>query len=292
MKEIYMKARAKINLNLEIVEKRKDNYHNIKSVFQKVNLYDEIYIQKSDNDDCKIQTNVEELNNKENIIYKAYLKLKEQNLNITGVNVKINKKIPMQAGLAGGSTDCASFILGMNKLFNLRLSKNQIKDICKTLGADVIPCLYNRAILAQGIGDIITRINTNLKYYILIIKPKISCNTKTMYQELDTRNDIKQIHKSEELINALESNNIEKLSHNLYNVFENVIEEKEIIQNLKKELIKNGAIGSAMTGTGSCVYGIFENKEKAKTAYNILKDKYQIYICTSYNSLREKKLDM
>lgn len=292
MKEIYMKARAKINLNLEIVEKRKDNYHNIKSVFQKVNLYDEIYIQKSDNDDCKIQTNVEELNNKENIIYKAYLELREQNLNITGVNVKINKKIPMQAGLAGGSTDCASFILGMNKLFNLRLSKNQIKDICKTLGADVIPCLYNRAILAQGIGDIITRINTNLKYYILIIKPKISCNTKTMYQELDTRNDIKKIHKSEELINALESNNIEKLSHNLYNVFENVIEEKEIIQNLKKELIKNGAIGSAMTGTGSCVYGIFENKEKAKTAYNILKYKYQIYICTSYNSLRKKKLDM
>lgn len=292
MKEIYMKARAKINLNLEIVEKRKDNYHNIKSVFQKINLYDEIYIQKSNNDDCEIQTNVEELNNKENIIYKAYLKLKEQNPNITGINIKINKKIPMQAGLAGGSTNCASFILGMNKLFNLRLSKNQIKDICKTLGADVIPCLYNRAILAQGIGDIITRINTNLKYYILIIKPKISCNTKTMYQELDTRNDIKQIHKSEEIINALESNNIEKLSHNLYNVFENVIEEKEIIQNLKKELIENGAIGSAMTGTGSCVYGIFENKEKAKTGYNILKDKYQIYICTSYNSLREKKLGM
>ncbi|MCI8833379.1 MAG: 4-(cytidine 5'-diphospho)-2-C-methyl-D-erythritol kinase [Clostridia bacterium] len=289
MKEIYMKARAKVNLNLEILEKRKDNYHNIKSVFQKINLYDEIYIQKSDNDDCQIQTNVEELNNKENIIYKAYLKLKEQNPNIKGINVKINKKIPMQAGLAGGSTDCASFILGMNKLFNLKLSKNQIKEICKNLGADVVPCLYNRAILAQGIGDIITKINTDLKYYILIIKPEISCNTKTIFQELDTRNDIKQIHKSEEIINALESNNIEKLSHNLYNVFENVIKEKEIIQNLKKELIKNGAIGSAMTGTGSCVYGIFQNKEKAKKVYNILKDKYQIYICTSYNSLREKE---
>lgn len=289
MKEIYMKARAKVNLNLEILEKRKDNYHNIKSVFQKINLYDEIYIQKSDNDDCQIQTNIEQLNNKENIIYKAYLKLKEQNPNIKGINVKINKKIPMQAGLAGGSTDCASFILGMNKLFNLKLSKNQIKEICKNLGADVVPCLYNRAILSQGIGDIITKINTDLKYYLLIIKPEISCNTKTMYQKLDAKNDIKQIHKSEEIINALESNNIEKLSHNLYNIFENVIEEKEIIQNLKQELIKNGAMGSAMTGSGSCVYGIFQNKEKAKKVYNILKDKYQIYICTSYNSLREKE---
>ncbi|MCI8961807.1 MAG: 4-(cytidine 5'-diphospho)-2-C-methyl-D-erythritol kinase [Clostridia bacterium] len=289
MKEIYIKARAKVNLNLEILEKRKDNYHNIKSVFQKINLYDEIYIQKSDNDDCQIQTNIEQLNNKENIIYKAYLKLKEQNPNIKGINVKINKKIPMQAGLAGGSTDCASFILGMNKLFNLKLSKNQIKEICKNLGADVVPCLYNRAILSQGIGDIITKINTDLKYYLLIIKPEISCNTKTMYQKLDAKNDIKQIHKSEEIINALESNNIEKLSHNLYNIFENVIEEKEIIQNLKQELIKNGAMGSAMTGSGSCVYGIFQNKEKAKKVYNILKDKYQIYICTSYNSLREKE---
>lgn len=291
MKEIYIKARAKVNLNLEILEKRKDNYHNIKSVFQKVNLYDEIYIQKSKNDDCKIQTNIEELNNKENIIYKAYLKLKEHNPSITGINIKINKKIPMQAGLAGGSTDCASFILGMNKLFNLKLSKNQIEDIGKSLGADVVPCLYNRAVLVEGIGDIITKINTNLKYYILIIKPEISCNTKTMYQKLDSKSYIKQIHKSEEIINALENNNIEKLSNNLYNVFENVIEENETIQNLKKELIKNGAIGSAMTGSGSCVYGIFENKEKAKTAYNILKDKYQIYICTSYNSSKEKKVE-
>ncbi len=289
MKEIYMKARAKVNLNLEILEKRKDNYHNIKSVFQKINLYDEIYIQKSENNDCEIQTNIKELNNKENIIYKAYLKLKEQNPNIKGINIKINKKIPMQAGLAGGSTDCASFILGMNKLFNLKLSKNKIENICKNLGADVVPCLYNRAVLAQGIGDIITKVNTDLKYYLLIIKPEISCNTKTMYRELDDKNDIKQIHKSEEIINALESNNIEKLSHNLYNIFENVIEEKEIIQNLKQELIKNGAMGSAMTGSGSCVYGIFQNKEKAKKVYNILKDKYQIYICTSYNSLREKE---
>ncbi len=285
MKEIYIKARAKINLNLEVLEKRKDNYHNIKSVFQKINLYDEIFIQKGDNNKCNIHTNIEELNNKNNIIYKAYVKLKEQNPQITGVNIEIKKTIPMQAGLAGGSTDCASFILGMNKLFNLKLPKEQIQDIGKSLGADVIPCLYNKAVLVEGIGDIVTEIKTNLKYYIIIVKPQISCDTKMMYQKLDNaKGNIKQMYKSEEIINALKNNDIEKVSSNLYNVFEEVISEKGTIQNIKNELIKNGAIGSAMTGSGSCVYGIFRNKENAKTAYKKLKNKYQIYMCTSYNS--------
>jgi len=169
MEEIYIKARAKINLNLEILEKREDNYHNIESVFQKVNLYDEIFIKKTLSNDCEIDTDIKELNNKENIIYKAYIKLKEKYSNITGIRVKVNKKIPMEAGLAGGSTDCASFILGMNKLFNLKLSKNEKECIGKSLGADVVPCFYNRAVMVEGIGDIVTKINTKFKYYILII---------------------------------------------------------------------------------------------------------------------------
>ena len=121
MEQVYIKARAKINLNLEVVGKREDNYHNISSVFQKINLYDELYIRKTETGNLEIKTNIEELNNKENIIYKAYVVLKEKYKNITGVEVTLNKKIPMQAGLAGGSTDCASFIVGMNRLFNLKL---------------------------------------------------------------------------------------------------------------------------------------------------------------------------
>ncbi len=155
MNKIYSKARAKINLNLIVLNKREDNYHNIKSIFQKINLYDELYITKTENNSFELETNIEEINNKENIIYKAYNKLKEKYSFITGVKVKLNKKIPMQTGLAGGSTDCASFILSMNKLFNLNLSKKEIVDIGKSLGADVIQCFYNNAIMAEGIGDII-----------------------------------------------------------------------------------------------------------------------------------------
>ncbi len=178
MEKIYVKARAKINLNLEVLEKRPDNYHNIKSVFQKINLYDEMYINKTDTNIIEINTNVEELNNSENIICKAYDMLKAEFNQISGLKVLLKKNIPMQAGLGGGSTDCAAFLLCVNKLFNLKLSKNKIEEIAKKLGADVVPCLYNKAVLAEGIGEIITPIDTNFKYHMLIIKTETHCSTK------------------------------------------------------------------------------------------------------------------
>lgn len=283
MNQIYIKARAKINLTLEILNKREDNYHNLKSVFQKINLYDEIYIYKIDNDEFILDTNINGLDIKDNIIYKAYVKLKEK-FNISGVKVVLNKRIPMQAGLAGGSTDCASFILGMNKLFDLNLTGEEIINLGKRLGADVVPCLYNKAVLAEGIGEIITKIDTNFKYYIVLIKPELSCNTGEMFKKLDERDKILTIDNSKNIVKALEDNNIELLSNNLYNTFEEVLDLKPI----KDELIKNKALGALLTGSGSCVYGIFKNKQDAKLAYNNLKDKYKTYICTSYNSLREE----
>lgn len=242
MEQVYIKARAKINLNLEVVGKREDNYHNLRSVFQKVNLYDELYIQKTETNDLEIETNIKELNNKENIIYKAYITLKEKYKNITGVRVTLNKKIPMQAGLAGGSTDCASFLLGMNQLFDLKLSKAEIEKIGQSLGADVVPCFYNRAVKAEGIGEIITPIQTQLKYYLVIIKPKKSCNTKEMYQKIDERNDILQPDNSNKIVHALENNRLDLAANYLYNIFEYVMEEKDTIQNIKKELMEQGAI--------------------------------------------------
>lgn len=286
MNQIYMKARAKINLTLEILEKREDNYHNLKSVFQKINLYDEIYIYKNDSSDFELKTNIDELNNEDNIIYKAYSQLKERFNDISGVKVVVNKRIPMQGGLAGGSTDCASFILGMKKLFKLDLNEKEIIELGRSLGADVVPCLYNKAVIAEGIGDVITKIDTNFKYYIVIIKPELSCNTGEMFKKLDREERNLKIDNTNNIVQALENKNIELLSNNLYNAFEEVVETKTI----KDEFIKNKAIGALLTGSGSCVFGIFKNKEDAKFAYNNLKDKYKTYICTSYNSTREGNL--
>ncbi len=283
MEEIYIKARAKVNLSLEVLGKREDNYHNLESVFQKINLYDEIYIKKIQEEDFRLKINVKELDSKENIIYKAYRKLKEQYKVINGIEVIVNKKIPMQAGMAGGSTDCAAFIIAMNKLFKLKLSKEEMEALGKSLGADVVPCFYNKAIKAEGIGDMITTIDTDFKYYMVIIKPEIACNTKEMYQKLDTEKDIQQLHTSENIIKALENKDIQLLTNNLYNVFEEVVQEKQSIQEIKKELLNNGALQALMTGTGSCIYGIFRDKQSAKNAYITLKGRYQTYICTSYN---------
>ena len=284
MDKVYIKARAKINLSLEVSDKREDNYHNLQSVFQKINLYDEIYIYKTKNDSIELNTNIEELNNKENIIYKAYIKLKEKYKGITGIKVELNKRIPIQAGLAGGSTDCAGFILGMNKLFNLNLTKNEIISLGSSLGADVVPCMYNKAILAEGIGDVITEIDTNFKYYILIIKPEKSCNTKEMYNKLDSKKRETKKKNTMNIIKALEKKDIELLSNNLYNSFEEVVDTK----NIKNDLINNKAQGTLLAGSGSCVFGVFKNKEDAKFAYKNLKDKYRTYITTSYNSSRRE----
>ena len=286
MNQIYMKARAKINLTLEILEKREDNYHNLKSVFQKINLYDEIYIYKNDSSDFELKTNIDELNNEDNIIYKAYSKLKERFNDISGVKVVVNKRIPMQGGLAGGSTDCASFILGMKKLFKLDLNEKEIIELGRSLGADVVPCLYNKAVIAEGIGDVITKIDTNFKYYIVIIKPELSCNTGEMFKKLDAKRRKLKIDNTKKVVQALENNNIELLSKNLYNAFEEVAETKK----LKEEFIKNKALSALLTGSGSCVFGIFDNKKDAKEACKNLNNKYQTYICTSYNSKREEML--
>ena len=291
MNKIYLKARAKINLSLEVLDKRPDNYHNIKSVFQKINLYDEMYIEKINTNRFELKTNIESINNEDNIIYKAYLMLKEIYKNITGIRVILNKKIPMQAGLGGGSTDCASFIIGMNKLFDLRLSKDEMKVIGRNLGADVVPCFYNKAVLAEGIGDIIIPINTNFKYYIVIIKPNISCNTKEMYKLIDQNKNVVKCDISNKIVNGLQLNDIENIVQNLYNTFEYVQIEKNLIQEIKEDFIKEGALGSLLTGSGSCVYGIFRDKQTAKKAFNKFINKYETYICTSYNIKGSEKID-
>lgn len=279
MEYVYKKARAKINLTLNVLERRDDGYHNIESVFQKISLYDEIIVTKKyDRDDIKIISNVKLLESKDNIIYKAYSLLKSRFSNITGIEVSLKKNIPMQAGLAGGSTDCASFLECMNELFLLNLTSKQMQDIGVKLGADVPSCFYKYPIIARGIGDIIEQVDGELKYYLVIIKPKFSCNTKAMYERLDSAGDIKQKYNTEVIRNAIKNKNVENVAENLYNVFEISIND---ISHFKEELLNAGALGALMTGSGSCVYGIFKDKHCAKHAYLNLKQKYETYFCVT-----------
>lgn len=281
MDKIYLKARAKINLTLNVLDKREDNYHNIESVFQKISLYDELYIEKNDENKLILKSNWKDLENDNNIISKTYNKLKNLYPTISGVTVTLIKHIPMQAGLGGGSTDCASFIKGLNKLFSLNLTESDLINIGKTLGADVVPCMYN-LVKSEGIGDIVTPYPSS-KYYVLVIKPSFSCNTKLMYEKLDSEKSLKQEYYTNDVLDILNKNDIPALKNKLYNVFEYAIDEKETLQNIKHDLINTGAISSLLSGSGSCIFGIYDSKETLNNSYNKLKNKYnyEIYRCVS-----------
>ena len=242
-----------------------------------------MWIEKNDTDCIEIESNIKNVNLEDNIIFKAYKVLKEKFPFLTGIKVILNKKIPMQAGLAGGSTDCASFLIGMKKLFSLNFSEEEIVKMSATLGADVPPCLYGGIVKAEGIGDIITKIDSDFQYYLVIIKPKNTyCCTKEMFEKLDNMKYKSEI-KTDKVLSGMEKKDIITFANNLYNDFEKVTTELVEISEAKKVLKENGAINAILTGAGSCVFGIFENKERAKQAYQGLKDKYEAYICKSYN---------
>ena len=288
MNQIYLKTRAKINLTLNVLNKRPDNYHNIESVFQKISLYDELFIEKNSSNNFELTCNIKELETESNILFKTYKKLKELFPTISGVSVKLIKNIPMQAGLGGGSTNCAGFINGMNLLFNLNLSKSNMIEIGKTLGADVVPCMYN-TVKSEGIGDIVTPFSSNLKYYILVVKPNFKCNTKLMYEKLDNNLNLNQLFYTNDVINILKNGETKDLENKLYNIFEYAIEQKELLDTLKNDFINSGAIDSLLSGSGSCIYGIYLNKKDIKNAYNFMKNKYdyEFYKCVSYNNFKE-----
>lgn len=278
---MYKKARAKINLNLNILEKLQNGYHNIESVFQKISLYDEIYVNKTDkHDGINIVPEIPEISLKENIIYKAYEEIKGRFSEIQGIDVTLKKNIPMQAGLGGGSADCGAFIDCVDKLYNLNLKLQDKIDIGKKLGADVPATFFNKPVLAKGIGEKIEEINSNFKYHIIVIRPKFKCNTKEMYNKIDNEESIIQKYTSKEIKTALEQKNLNEIIYNLYNVFEVSVEETEQIKN---DIINAGAKNALLAGSGSCFFGIFKNKQEAKMGYKILKQKYKTYYTIAYS---------
>ena len=218
----------------------------------------------------------------------TYNKLKEAYPSISGVSVKLVKNIPMQAGLGGGSTNCAGFIEGINSLFNLKMSKNDMINFGKTLGADVVPCMFS-TVKSEGIGDIVSPFKSNLKYYILIVQPDFMCNTKIMYDKLDNSKNLKQNFYTNEVINILKNGETKDLKNKLYNVFEYAIDQRNLLDNLKSDFLNTGAVASLLSGSGSCIYGIYSDKKDIKNAYKFMKNKYnyEFYKCVSYNRLKE-----
>ena len=271
-------AYAKINLNLIIKNKIEDGKHLLESVFHKISLCDDIEIEENVYDKCVLTCNIKELEN-DNLILKAYEMLKEE-YEIPGLDVKLTKRIPIQAGLGGGSSDVATFILMVNEYFDLKLTFEELNVIGKSLGSDVVPCYYDQPVLGEGIGNVITPIISNLDFNLVVIKPDLECSTGLMYKKLDEIKDRDIPDNTNQIIKSLNNNDLELLVNNLFNSFEEVVDCKEI----KKDLIDSGAMGALLCGSGSCVFGIYRNKKEAEAASKILSNKYLTYVCESINN--------
>lgn len=272
MNQVILKARAKINLTLDVLDKRQDGYHNIKMIMQTVNLYDTIYIKKIRAKEIRLSTNLKWLpTDNKNLAFEA-ADLIKKNYNISnGVFIEIKKRIPVAAGLAGGSSDAAAVLIGMKTLFNIRLSTKELMTMGKELGADVPYCIMRGTALAEGIGDVLTRLPKCPDFYVVLAKPPISISTQSIYKALDNE-IIQKRPDTQTVIDAIKSGDKNKIAKNLYNVMEIVTAKKHpIIKEFENFLIQKGALGVVMSGSGPTVFGLFNDKELARKAYYRLK---------------------
>ncbi|WP_195940730.1 4-(cytidine 5'-diphospho)-2-C-methyl-D-erythritol kinase [Romboutsia sp. 1001713B170131_170501_G6] len=284
MNSIELKSRAKINLSIDVLGKRDDGYHLVEMIMQTIDLYDVIKIKQLDTNDVVIKSNSSHIPlDNDNIVYKA-IELLRQRFNINkGIEVFIEKNIPVAAGMAGGSSNAAAVLVGLNKLWKLNLTEQELQELGLKLGADVPYCISGKTALAEGIGEKLSYIKGLPKNIsILICKPNLFVSTKDVYQGLDLNNIVKRPN-NKFLIECLEKEDIDSLSKNMSNVLENVTSKmhKEINE-IEEIMMANSALGSMMSGSGPTVFGLFDKYDNALKCKDILLQQYsQVYVVSS-----------
>ena len=267
MDSIWINAPAKINIGLDVLRRREDGYHEVKMIMQSIRLFDRLTLTKSDTPGIRLTTNLRFLPvNEDNLVYKSAKLLMDEFHIEGGLDIQLDKRIPVAAGMAGGSTDAASCMLAMNDLYELGLSKNQLMKRGVTLGADIPYCILKGTALSEGIGEKLSTIPKTPDCYILIAKPNIHVSTKFVYTNLvldETTNhpDI------DRMITAMKNRDLHDLCAHMGNVLETVtIPAHPEIAKIKECMMEHGALGSLMSGSGPTVFGIFDDLDKAKFA--------------------------
>ena len=267
MKETHLKAFAKINLGLDVVGVRDDGYHLVRMVMETINLYDRVKIKSSEKPEIRVKTNLGYLpTDKRNIAYQAArLLLDEFQIN-QGLEIQLEKRIPVAAGLAGGSSNAAAVLKGVNQLFELGLTEEELMVRGLRLGADVPYCIKGGCALATGIGEELTPLPSLPECSILLLKLPFSISTRVVYQAFDQLENVPH-PPIDKLIQGLEEQSLEKVAQSMGNVLELVsIPKHPKIQMAKEELVKQGAMASLMSGSGPTVFALFEDREKAAFA--------------------------
>ena len=285
---VSKKAYAKINIGLDIVGKTDNGYHLLNSIMQQVDLYDVITVSREDEDgySIAIDSNNHDIPLDEtNLAYKAAdILMKEYKLS-GKVSIYIDKHIPMAAGMAGGSTDGAAVLELINELYELGLSKDELKSIGVKLGADIPFCIEGKGAICQGIGEIMTPLGTAPDMAVLIAKPPISISTKYVYTHLKL--DSVTHPDMDKVITAYKSGDLKTVADSMGNVLESVSEkENEIITSLKASMLEEGAVGSLMSGSGPTVFGLFEDLTLASKAGEKMKEKYPDVFIQAVNLIK------
>lgn len=293
MERIQLRALGKINLGLDVLGRRENGYHDVRMVMQTVYLYDEVVMEKKEEAGVEVCTNLSFLPTDEsNIAYKAASMLLEEFRLERGVRIKLKKHIPVAAGMAGGSADAAAVLFGMNHLFGLKLSLEELKQRGVKLGADVPYCLMRGTVLAEGIGEILTPLPPMPKCHVLIAKPPISVSTKTVYEKLDSR-EIKEHPDIDGILKGLEEQNVCAVADKMGNVLETVTEEEyPVITHIKEVMKSEGAMNAMMSGSGPTVFGLFKERSAARKAGEKIRQEglaRQVYATTIHNVRKRRR---
>ena len=271
-----LKATAKINLGLDVVRKREDGYHDVRMVMQMTGMYDKIILEPTRGEPgIVLRTNLSYIpTNENNLAYRAAKILMDEFEVTDGLSINLHKFIPVAAGLAGGSTDAAAVLKGVNSIFHLGLSHEQLCERGARLGADIPYCLLGGTALAEGIGEKLTPLPDMPNCSILLAKPRISVSTKEVYGAL--RADKIENHPDiDGMIDAIREGNLRGVTDRLANVLEDVTApSRPIIGELEREMMKAGALSSIMSGSGPTVFGIFDDESGARKCKNELKRKH------------------
>ena len=290
MDEITLKALAKINLGLDVIRRREDGYHEVRMIMQTIHLYDLLEVKKTKDPQITIQTNLSFLPvNENNLVYKAARLLQEEFSLDGGVSVNLTKRIPVAAGMAGGSTDAAAMLYAMNQMYDLGLSRKELMERGVAIGADVPYCIMRGTALAEGIGEKLTQLPPMVKCPVLIAKPSVSVSTKFVYQNLKL--DEQTIHPDiDTLLSDIRGKNLDGICTHMGNILESVtIPNYPVIAKIKEQMLRSGAKASMMSGSGPTVFGLFEDGETAKAAMRDMKHSglaRQVYLTTIYNNRR------
>lgn len=280
MEELIIEAYGKVNLVLDVIRKRNDGYHDINTIMQQIDLKDIVTI-KDREKGIKIECNNPEVPvDSSNLVYTAWEKMKEKAKIDRGVHIIIEKNIPVASGLAGGSTDAAAVLKGLNKLWKLNFSKKELMDIGVSIGADVPYCIMGGTALAEGIGEKLKILKSFSNKLILLANPGISVSTAHVYDSLR----LDKIEKSPDmdmLVQAVENDDIYTLAKNMGNILEQVtVEEFSQIKTIKEDMIRYGALGSLMSGSGPTVFGLFDDEKKLVKCKEYLEKKVAKVIIT------------